>query len=94
MNLHTGARVTNCFGKRSEGLGVDSVPVRGEEAARTSYPAESTLGKSLANGALRERPRHGLHRRRTRPGKPPCDGNRPFGTVKPVAGRSATYTGN
>nr|DAD69257.1 MAG TPA: hypothetical protein [Myoviridae sp. cte0t5] len=86
--------MTISFGNQSESLGVDSVPVRGEEAARTSYLAESTLGKSLANGALREWHHHCRTRGRTRPGKPPCDGNRPFGTVKLVVSRSATYAGN
>nr|DAX36109.1 MAG TPA: hypothetical protein [Caudoviricetes sp.] len=94
MNLHTGARVTNCFGKRSEGLGVDSVPVREEEAARKGYLAESTLEKRPANGALRGRYYHCPTRRRTRPGKPSSDGNRLYEAVRTVVSRTAEQAGN
>ena len=58
------------------------------------YLAESTLEKSLANGALRERRHHRLTRRRTRPRKPSCDGNRLYETFRPVVGRTATQAGN
>jgi len=74
--------VTNCFGKRSEGLGVDSVPVREEEAARKGYLAESTLEKRPANGAA-----GALH-----PPRPPGGGARPGRAVgggePPLRGRS------
>lgn len=84
--------VTEPFGDRSGVQGVDSVPyVRGKRPS--GYLAESTLEKSPANGALRERRHHRLNRRRTRPGQPSSDGNRPFGTGSACGGPAGDVRG-